>query len=278
MLKRVRKRQGGEILDSPLLTEKVGTCVILTMNRSDALNAFTGGMHRALLDALVVAGANPEVRSIILTGAGRGFCAGQDLAEASDPNGPVGSLGEHLEKTYNRLVRTIRRLPVPVIAAVNGVAAGAGANIALACDIVLAGRSAKFIQSFSKISLVPDSGGTWTLPRLVGLQRARALALLGDTLNAEQAQVFGMVWQVTDDDALRDAALAIAERIASLPPEGLKLTKRALDTAMETTFDRQLDIERDLQSLAGQSADNKEAVAAFLEKRPPVFGTQGATR
>lgn len=265
-------------MDSPLLTERVGSCVILTMNRSDALNAFTVDMHRALLDALVVAGANPEVRSIILTGAGRGFCAGQDLAEASDPNGPVGSLGEHLEKTYNRLVRTIRRLPVPVIAAVNGVAAGAGANIALACDIVLAGRSAKFIQSFSKISLVPDSGGTWTLPRLVGLQRARALALLGDALNAEQAQVFGLVWQVTEDDALRAAALAIAERIAALPPEGLRLTKQALDTAMETTFDRQLDIERDLQSLAGQSADNKEAVAAFLEKRAPVFGARGAMR
>lgn len=206
-------------------------------------------------------------RSRLLCGAGS--------REASDPNGPIDDLGVHLENTYNRLVRTIRRLPIPVIAAVNGVAAGAGANIALACDIVLAGRSAKFVQSFSKISLVPDSGGTWTLPRLVGPQRARALALLGDAITAEQAQTFGLVWQVVDDTALRDAALAMAERFAALPPEGLKLTKQALDTAMETTFDRQLDIERDLQSLAGQSADNKEAVTAFLEKRAPVFKVKG---
>ena len=263
-------------MSSLVLTEKVGACFVITLNRPDALNSFTVDMHRQLFDALVVAASDEAVRSIVLTGAGRGFCAGQDLAEASDPNGPIDDLGQHLEETYNRLVRTIRRVPVPVIAAVNGVAAGAGANIALACDIILAGRSAKFIQSFSKIGLVPDSGGTWTLPRLVGPQRARALVLLGDAVNADQAQDFGLVWQVVEDDALRDAALTMARRIATLPPEGLKLTKRALDAAMETTFDRQLDIERDLQSLAGQSDDNKEAVTAFLEKRPPVFAVKGA--
>lgn len=262
-------------MSSLVLTKRVGSCLVLILNRPDALNSFTVDMHRELFDALATAESDGAVRSIVLTGAGRGFCAGQDLGEASDPNGPIDDLGVHLENTYNRLVRTIRRLPIPVIAAVNGVAAGAGANIALACDIVLAGRSAKFVQSFSKISLVPDSGGTWTLPRLVGPQRARALALLGDAITAEQAQTFGLVWQVVDDTALRDAALAMAERFATLPPEGLKLTKLALDTAMETTFDRQLDIERDLQSLAGQSADNKEAVTAFLEKRAPVFKVKG---
>ncbi len=262
-------------MDPLVLTEQVGSCVIITLNRPDALNSFTVDMHAALHDAIESAGNDPQVRSIILTGAGRGFCAGQDLAEATDSDGPIDDLGVHLERTYNRLVRTIRRLPVPVIAAVNGVAAGAGANIALVCDIVLAGKSAKFIQSFSKISLVPDSGGTWTLPRLVGPHRARALALLGDALSAEQARDFGLVWQVAEDDELRDAALAIADRLAALPPEGLMLTKQALDTAMETTFDRQLDIERDLQSRAGQSADNAEAVAAFLEKRTPVFAAKG---
>jgi len=262
-------------LDSVVLTERVGSCVIVTMNRPEALNSFTVDMHRELHDAIESAGRDPQVRSIILTGAGRGFCAGQDLAEATDPDGPIGDLGEHLEQTYNRLVRTIRRLRVPVIAAVNGVAAGAGANIALVCDIILAGRSAKFVQSFSKISLVPDSGGTWTLPRLVGPHRARALTLLGDALSAEQAKEFGLVWQVTEDDGLREAALVIAERLAALPPEGLMLTKQALDTAMETTFDRQLDIERDLQSRAGQSADNAEAVSAFLEKRKPDFSAKG---
>jgi 2-(1,2-epoxy-1,2-dihydrophenyl)acetyl-CoA isomerase len=181
------------------------------------------------------------------------------------------NLGESIEKNYNPLIRTLQGLEMPVICAVNGVAAGAGANIAFACDIVLAARSASFIQAFCKIGLVPDSGGTWTLPRLVGHARAMALSMLGDKISAEQAQSWGMIWQVIDDEQLKDEALAIAKRLATQPTKGLALIKRAIQSSWDNSFDEQLDLERDLQTLAGRTEDYREGVKAFMEKRQPDF-------
>ena len=250
----------------PILVETKGAYAIVTLNRPDRLNSFNAEMHRALAAALAKLGEDESCRAVMITGAGRGFCAGQDL-EALGKDG----VGDVLEEFYNPLVRRIRAMPKPVVAAVNGVAAGAGANIALACDIVLAGRSAKFIQAFAKIALVPDSGGTWFLPRLVGDVRARALALTGEPVGAEQAAAWGLIWKALDDETLRPEAEKLTAHLATMPTAALALIKRALDSAATNSLDAQLDLERARQREAGALPDFKEGVRAFVEKRPPVF-------
>lgn len=251
-------------------TAAVGT---ITLNRPERLNAFTVEMHAALAEALdTIERANPAVRALVLTGAGRGFCAGQDLSDRSvsaDSEAP--DLGESLEKRYNPLVRRLRALPMPVICAVNGVAAGAGANIALACDIVFAARSANFIQPFCKLGLVPDSGGSYFLPRAIGSARAMALAMLGEKISAEQAQQWGLIWACVDDDALANETQALATLLATQPTAGLARLKQAIHASANNTLDAQLDLERDLQREAGRSDDYREGVAAFIEKREPRF-------
>jgi 2-(1,2-epoxy-1,2-dihydrophenyl)acetyl-CoA isomerase len=243
---------------------------LISLNRPDRLNALNTEMHGALLTALAEAEADPECRAILLTGAGRGFCAGQDLGDVAVSDAGPPDLREILER-YNGLVRKLRGLEMPVVCAVNGVAAGAGANLALACDIVLAAKSASFIQAFSRIGLIPDCGGTWLLPRLVGMARARALAILGEPLPAERAAEWGLIWQTVDDDKLMGAAHALAARLAQQATIGIALTKRALDAAEANTLDAQLDLERDLQDEAGHTPDYAEGVRAFIEKRQAVF-------
>lgn len=244
----------------------------LTLNRPDKLNAFNPEMHLALRAGLERAAEDAEVRAVLLTGAGRGFCAGQDLGDR-DPRkgGPAPDLGATLDAYYNPTLRLIRAIEKPILCAVNGVAAGAGANIALACDIVLAARSAKFIQAFAKIGLVPDAGGSWSLARILGEPRAKALALLAEPVTAEQAEAWGMIWRAVDDAALLDEARALAARLAAGPTRGLGLTKRAIQAAAGNSLDAQLDLERDLQREAGRTADYAEGVAAFLDKRKAEF-------
>jgi 2-(1,2-epoxy-1,2-dihydrophenyl)acetyl-CoA isomerase len=242
----------------------------LTLNRPDKLNAFNEEMHLALRAGFERAHADETVRAVLLTGAGRGFCAGQDLGDR-DPKKGVPDLGHTIETFYNPLLRLIRSLEKPVICAVNGVAAGAGANIAFACDITLAARSARFIQAFAKIGLVPDSGGTWSLPRLIGEARAKALTLTAEPLGGQNAPPRGQIWRARDDDALMDEAAALATRLAAGPTRGLGMTKRAIQAAATNSLDQQLDLERDLQREAGRSADYAEGVSAFLEKRKPEF-------
>lgn len=239
----------------------------LTFNRPDKLNSFNTEMHAEVRTALVLLQADASVRCLLITGKGRGFCAGQDLADEV----ASADIGGTVERDYNPLVRALTTLPMPVICAVNGIAAGAGANIALACDIVLAARSASFIQAFCKIGLVPDSGGTWTLPRVVGQARAMALALLGEKISAEKAESWGMIWKCVDDADLLAEALKLAKHLATQPTKGLAMTKHALHAASTNTLDQQLDLERDLQAAAAASDDFKEGVTAFLEKRAPVF-------
>ena len=260
--------------DAPALLSwdgEVPDLAIITLNRPERLNAFTVAMHErlaALLDEVEVRPA----RALVITGAGRGFCAGQDLSDrAVKPGETAPDLGESLEKRYNPLVRRLVNAAFPVIAAVNGVAAGAGANIALACDIVLAARSARFIEAFCNLGLIPDSGGSWHLPRHVGLARALGLALTGEPLPAEQAESWGLIWRAVDDERLMEEALALARRLAQGPTAGYARIKRAIRTACEQGLDAQLDLERDLQRAAGSSADYREGVAAFLEKRKPRF-------
>ncbi len=244
---------------------------VLTLNRPERLNSFNPKMHEEVRDALKRV-AKGGARALLITGAGRGFCAGQDLQDRNvAPGEAMPDLGLSIEKGYNPLIRTLRTLELPVIAAVNGVAAGAGANLALACDIVFAARSASFIQAFCKIGLVPDSGGTWFLPRLVGSARATALAMLGDKLPAERAEQWGLIWQCVDDDKLLDTALATATHLASQPTAGLALIKRALNASHQHNLDQQLDLERDFQRLAGRTEDYREGVAAFIDKRQPQF-------
>jgi 2-(1,2-epoxy-1,2-dihydrophenyl)acetyl-CoA isomerase len=256
----------------PVLVELSSGVLRLTLNRPAKLNAFNEPMHLALRAGFERAGREDAVRAVLLTGAGRAFSAGQDLGDR-DPRGMVGppDLGATLERFYNPLVRAIRTLEKPVVCAVNGVAAGAGANLALACDIVLAARSARFIQAFSKIGLVPDSGGTWSLARLLGEARAKGLAMTAEPLDADTAAAWGLVWRVVDDAGLAAEAEAMAARLAAGPTKGLGLTKRAIQAAAGQTLDAQLDLERDLQREAGRSADYAEGVTAFLEKRAPVF-------
>lgn len=244
----------------------------LSLNRPDSLNCFNERMHEEVRGALEGVAEDGRVRALLITGEGRGFCAGQDLGDRrTRPGDEAPDLGATLDQHYNPLIRTLRSLDVPVICAVNGVAAGAGANIALACDIVLAARSAKFIQAFCKLGLVPDSGGTWALPRLLGDARARGLAMLGEAVSAEQAEQWGMIWKCVDDAALQTEAQALARHLATQPTLGLALIKRALNLAPSNTLDQQLDLERDLQREAGRTDDYREGVAAFLEKRQPVF-------
>jgi 2-(1,2-epoxy-1,2-dihydrophenyl)acetyl-CoA isomerase len=254
-----------------IITERREGYRVITLNRPDRLNSFNEAMHVDLMSALLDAEADGSCRALVLTGAGRGFCAGQDLSDRVFNPGQVPDLSSTLERLYNPLVRKIRSLQMPVICAVNGVAAGAGANIALACDIVLAARSAKFIQAFAKLGLVPDSGGTWFLPRLVGTARARALALLAEPVSAEQAEAWGMIWKAVDDAALTDEAQRLAAHFAVQPTVGLGLIKQALDASEMNDLDRQLDLERDLQGRAGRTPDYLEGVTAFFEKRQPKF-------
>ena len=254
-------------MEPSVLVDRRDGWVRLVLNRPDRLNSFNEEMHKRLAAALDAAGADEACRAVLLTGAGRGFCAGQDL---SDRVGPA-DLGATIDAFYNPLVRRIRALNKPVVCAVNGVAAGAGANIALACDIVLAARSAKFIQAFSKIGLVPDSGGTFFLPRLIGDARARALAMLAEPLPAEKAEAWGLIWKVFEDDALAAEAEKLVAHLATQPTVGLALTKQAFAASATNDLDAQLDLERDLQRKAGSTPDYAEGVRAFLDKRTPNF-------
>lgn len=243
----------------------------LTLQRPERLNSFTVQMHEEVADALARVAAE-GARALVITGAGRGFCAGQDLADrAVAPGDAPVDLGHSVETYYNPLIRRLTSLQLPVIAAVNGVAAGAGANIALACDIVIAARSAKFIQSFANIGLIPDSGGTWILPRLVGQARAMGLALTGDPLSAEKAEQWGLIWKCVDDDILRAEAEALAQKFAQGPTLGLAQTKLRIRLSSLNSLDEELDAERDAMRVLGNTADYREGVAAFGEKRKPHF-------
>jgi 2-(1,2-epoxy-1,2-dihydrophenyl)acetyl-CoA isomerase len=252
-----------------IIVEHDGPIARITLNRPDRLNSFTAAMHEELKEAL---NEVAEARVIVLTGAGRGFCAGQDLNDRAVTSGdhPV-DLGTTVETAWNPLIRKITSLPQPVIARVNGVAAGAGANIALACDMVVAARSAKFIQSFSAIGLIPDSGGTWALPRLVGQARAMGLALTGEPLPAEKAEEWGLIWKCVDDGALDAEVDAIAQKLASLPPLGLAAIKEMIRASWSHTLDQELNHQRDAMRRLGFSEDYREGVTAFLEKRQPNF-------
>lgn len=242
----------------------------LTLNRPDKLNSLNEEMHFALRAGLQRAADEPAIRAVLLTGAGRGFCAGADLGDR-DPRKERPDLAAIIERLYNPTLRLIRSIEKPIVCAVNGVAAGAGANIALACDIVLAARSARFIQAFSKIGLIPDAGGTWSLARALGEPRAKALALLAEPVDADTAAAWGMIWRSVDDAALLVEAETIARRLAAGPTRGLGLTKRAIQAATVNSLDAQLDLERDLQGEAGRTDDYAEGVVAFLEKRKPEF-------
>jgi 2-(1,2-epoxy-1,2-dihydrophenyl)acetyl-CoA isomerase len=267
-----------------LVAQSAAVCT-LTLNRPQALNSFTTAMHAQLLAALDAAAADASVRCVVITGAGRGFCAGQDLSDPAvapvfvdgDSRGALApadqqpDIGALIEATYRPLALRIRSMPVPVVGAVNGVAAGAGANLALGCDLTIAARSASFIQAFSKIALVPDCGGTWLLPRLTSRQRALGLAMLGDKLSAQQAADWGLIWQVVDDAELAAAAQALAQRLAALPVKALVATRAALDAGAASSLDEALAHEARVQRQLGHAADFGEGVSAFFAKRPAQF-------
>lgn len=242
----------------------------ITLDRPDKLNSFTRAMHEELAAAIGEVEAS-GARALVLTGAGRGFCAGQDLADLDFTPGAMTDLGELIDKHFNPLIRRLQALPLPVIAAVNGTAAGAGANLAFACDIVLAARSASFIQAFVKIGLVPDSGGTWFLPQRVGMARAMGLAMTGDKLGAEKAESWGLIWQAVDDAELANTAAKLAAQLAQQPTRAIAAIKQALRAGISQPLDQQLDLERDLQRELGASYDYAEGVQAFVEKRAPRF-------
>lgn len=244
----------------------------LTLNRPDKLNAFNGEMHMAFRKGLERATEDDAVRVVLLTGAGRGFCAGADLSDRD--SGAARDLGQLLDTTYNPNIRLIRALEKPVVCAVNGVAAGAGANIALACDIVIAARSARFIQAFAKIGLVPDAGGSWILPRIIGEPRAKALAMTAEPLGAETAAEWGLIWKAVEDTALMDEARTLAQSLATGPTLGLGMTKRLIHAAGTNSLEQQLEMEIACQRIAGFSADYAEGVSAFLEKRKATFRGQ----
>lgn len=255
-----------------LLTAQSDGVLTLTLNRPQKLNAFNVALHEALSAALARAAEDPDCRVLVLTGAGRAFCAGQDLSDrVVAPGGARPDLGATLTAFWNPLARAIRQLPKPVIAAVNGTAAGAGANLALACDIVVAAHSARFIQSFGKLGLVPDTGGTWTLPRLVGDARARALAMLAEPISAEQAAAWGMIWRAIRDEDVWPEVDRMARALANGPTYGFGLQKAAFLASATNDFDSQLDLERDLQRTAGFTPDYAEGVIAFMEKRAPRY-------
>jgi 2-(1,2-epoxy-1,2-dihydrophenyl)acetyl-CoA isomerase len=260
--------------DQPVLLESLEAGVLtLTLNRPERMNALNIPLPEALQRAVQRAAADDDCRVVILTGAGKGFCAGADLSERAMALGEGRpDLGESLDKRFNPLIRAMRSLPKPIVCAVNGAAAGAGANLALACDVVLAAKSAKFLQAFARIGLVPDVGGTWILPRLVGDARARALMMLADPIGAEEAAAWGMIYRAVDDDQLMGQAREIAERLAAGPTRAYGLMKRAFAASFVNSLDAQLDLERDLQREAGRTDDFVEGVRAFLEKRQANFG------
>ncbi len=255
-----------------IIAEEKDAVGYLTFNRPKQLNSFNETMHQEVAQTLKAWSKDPAIRAVVISAAGRGFCAGQDLGDrVVDPNADAPDLGLSIEKYYNPLIKMITEMPKPVICAVNGVAAGAGANIALACDIVIAAKSASFIQAFCRLGLVPDSGGTWFLPRVVGRAQAMGLAMLGDKVPAEKAVQLGMIWQCVEDDALQAEASKMAIHFATQPTYGLSLIKKAIHAAANNTLEQQLTLERDLQRLAGRSSDYKEGVQAFMQKRTPEF-------
>ena len=254
---------------STILIDQQGGVLAITLNRPEVYNSFNHEMASEVQSALDKAADDSAVRCIILTGAGKAFSAGQDLNEVVDPNGPP--IEKIVEEHYNPIIQRIRSIEKPVVAAVNGVAAGAGANIALACDIIIACKSASFVQAFSKIGLIPDSGGTFALPRLVGLQRASAMMMLGDKIPADEAESMGMIYRAVDDDQFDETVKKIAGKLALMPTRGLGLTKRALNSSMTNNLAQQLEVERELQLAAGSTFDFNEGVQAFLEKRRPNF-------
>lgn len=255
-----------------IIAEEKNGVGYLTFNRPKALNSFNVDMHREVAEVLNQWTKNPDVRCVVISGEGRGFCAGQDLGDrVVDPNAEAPDLGYSIETYYNPLIKTIVNMPKPVICAVNGVAAGAGANIALACDLVIAAKSANFVQAFCRLGLVPDSAGTWFLPRAVGHARAMGLTLLGDKLPAETAKEWGMIWDAVEDAELKTKVTELAERLAKQPTFGLSLIKKAIHQSSNNTFDEQMLLERDLQRIAGRSEDYREGVQAFMNKREPNF-------
>lgn len=254
-----------------IIAETVSGVMKITLNRPDVLNSFNSQMARELRAGLDESRANKEVRAVLLTGAGRAFCAGQDLSEVPPPSEGMADLGATVRATYTPIIKAIRKLELPVICAVNGVAAGAGANIALACDIVFASENASFIQSFAKIGLVPDSSGTFFLPRIVGLPRATAMMMTAERVDARRAYEIGMVYRVCSPDTLQQDAMSLATELAAMPTRGLGLTKRALNASLGNDLDAQLELEAELQREAGRTRDFAEGVSAFLEKRTPNF-------
>lgn len=254
-----------------ILFDAANGVATVTLNRPEVLNSFRRPMGRELIEALGRARDDERIRAVVLTGAGRGFCAGQDLAEAIPTNGAMPDLGDIVRETYNPVIRAIRKLEKPVICAVNGVAAGAGANLAFACDIVFAASSATFVQSFAKIGVIPDSGGTFILPRIVGLHRATIMTMLAEKMTAEQARDWGLVYMVVEPEALVETAVGTARQLATQPTRALGLIKRGFNKSLGIDLDEQLDYEEQLQREAGGSEDYVEGVKAFLEKRKPVF-------
>lgn len=252
-----------------ILAERQGNVLDIRLNRPDKFNSFIREMALQLQTVLDEAASDNSLRALRIIGVGKAFCAGQDLGEATDPHGPP--LTKIVSEHYNPIITRMRDLKLPIVCAVNGVAAGAGANIALAGDVVLAARSASFIQAFSKIGLIPDSGGTYTLPRLIGFQKASALMMLGDKVSAEEAERMGMIYKVLDDQTFDDESMAIAQTLAQMPTLGLVYTKMALNHSMQNDLKRQLELEDELQTRAGQSQDYLEGTTAFLEKRKPKF-------
>lgn len=246
----------------------------LTLNRPDSLNSFTAAMHAEVAQVLEKTANDTSIRAVIITGAGRGFCAGQDLNDRNVAPGERVDLGDSVEAYYNPLIRRITTMDKPVLCAVNGVAAGAGANIALACDLVFAARSAKFVESFAMLGLIPDSGGTWHLPRLVGMARAKGMAMLMPKISAEQAEEWGLIWKVVDDDQLLPTVMDLAKHLATQPTKGFALTKQAFSASMTNSLDEQLELEKAFMRTAGFTDDYAEGVKAFLEKRPPVYKGQ----
>lgn len=251
-----------------IVNQNNGVCTI-RLNRPEVFNSFNRDMALALQAALDACETDESVRAIVIIGEGKAFCAGQDLAEATDPNGPA--LQSIVREHYNPIIERIRSIEKPIIAAVNGVAAGAGANIALACDITFAAKSAGFIQAFSKIGLIPDSGGTFFLPRIIGTQKALALMMTGDRVMAEEAEAMNMIYKAVEDEQLEATVQEFATRLAQMPTRGLGLTKRAVNASFNNSLSEQLSVEETLQTEAGQTYDFKEGVAAFMEKRKPVF-------
>lgn len=254
---------------SSILFEQVDNLGVIKLNRPDKLNSFNREMALSMQSVLDKCESNDSIRAILIVGEGRAFCAGQDLEEAISSEGP--ELRKIVEEHYNPIISRLRKIELPIVAAVNGVAAGAGANIALACDIVVATQAASFIQAFSAIGLIPDSGGTFTLPRLVGWQKATALMMLGDKIKADEAERMGMIYKVFENETFMEESMKLAKRLSSMPTVGLGLTKRALNASLTNDMDQQLALEEELQTMAGQTYDYEEGVNSFLEKRRPNF-------